>query len=410
VGSGQSFKVKNESGAAAFSFKNEGQGVEYVMHADGWGQGVFCVTGLNMPHALVAKNGAVGINGAAADWDASETRIGGDDCYVNELHIAGAAYVDCGTGEKQLADVDSCVLITGGVMSGTLTLAGPPTTANDAATKGYVDTATNGCITSCVRRVGDTMSGALVFSNVYGDGVRFLYGDNEHTIATDGDNFMQISRLGSTNNGAGYWWRLSSPSDNGGNLYDVLWLTRRPEYTNYLHNTALRLFHPLIMDSQRIVEVGTPQSGSDAATKAYVDAMASTVSSTGDWHVGASGSARDIIIENDGGFIRTATGSGINLRLKADQNNGGQIVMHSPVSLPGKAGKILDVCTINGYTVQNSNCRADSIVVITPIVAAATPPLYAVSTQVGSFTVQSYTVTGNNGQQQWSFNYLIINP
>jgi hypothetical protein len=157
VGSGQSFKVKNESGAAAFSFKNEGQGVEYVMHADGWGQGVFCVTGLNMPHALVAKNGAVGINGAAADWDASETRIGGDDCYVNELHIAGAAYVDYGTGEKQLADIESCVMRSGGVMSGTLTLAGPPTTANDAATKAYVDGATNAVLSTGINGCADVI-------------------------------------------------------------------------------------------------------------------------------------------------------------------------------------------------------------------------------------------------------------
>jgi hypothetical protein len=70
-------------------------------------------------------------------------------------------------------------------------------------------------------------------------------------------------------------------------LYHTMWLTHREEYSNYLHQTAMRLFHPLIMDTQRIVEVGAPIGDLDAANKSYVDSRTNICSTThpaaGEW-------------------------------------------------------------------------------------------------------------------------------
>jgi len=79
---------------------------------------------------------------------------------------------------------------------------------------------------------------------------------NLHLIRSDGNNFGFSSQMSQTNSGCGFWWTMKNPVDGS---YNALWLTRRPEYSNYLHNTALRLFHPLIMDGQDIVEVGEIQ-------------------------------------------------------------------------------------------------------------------------------------------------------
>lgn len=56
----------------------------------------------------------------------------------------------------------TAVLKTGDTMTGTLTLSGSPSGTNDAATKGYVDTAVAGVdLSSRVAKAGDTMTGAL---------------------------------------------------------------------------------------------------------------------------------------------------------------------------------------------------------------------------------------------------------
>jgi hypothetical protein len=128
------------------------------------------------------------------------------------------------------------------------------------------------------------------------------------------------------------------------------------------------------------------------------------ITSTGDWHVGSASNANHIVMENDSGFIMAKSGSGNSLRLMADHANGGQIVLHSPVAVPGMAGRVTSVNTQNGYMVSNSYCRETSVVMITPVYDAdETVPAYSVAVSNNSFTV-------HGDSADWSFNYLIMHP
>ena len=119
---------------------------------------------------------------------------------------------------------------------------------------------------------GDTItSGSLTFSNAYGNGIVFKKDGNKHVISTDGGNFNFLTSQIDQNGNCGYWWRMKNPAENNGNYYHALWLTRRQAYSNYTHNTALRLFHPLLMNDEQIHFLADPADPQDAATKSYVD-------------------------------------------------------------------------------------------------------------------------------------------
>jgi hypothetical protein len=115
-------------------------------------------------------------------------------------------------------------------------------------------------------------------------------------------------------------------------------------------------------------------------------------------------------MENDNSFIMSKTGSGNNLRLIADHANGGQIVMHSPVAMPGTVGKITGVSIgTSGYTVTNNYCRETSVVILTAVNSdndtGDVPDKYWVYPSSNYFKVFDGGFTA-----AWSFNYVIINP
>ena len=129
-------------------------------------------------------------------------------------------------------------------------------------------------------------------------------------------------------------------------------------------------------------------------------AVTGSITCAGNWHVGSASNANHLIMENDSSFIMAKSGSGNNLRLMADNANGGQIVMHAPVSMPGMVGRITSVNASAGYVVNNSYCRETSVVIITPV--GTTPIAISVVPANGSFSV--------HGSASCTFNYLIVNP
>ena len=168
------------------------------------------------------------------------------------------------------------------IVSGNITC-NDPIKNNHAATKQYVDNSVSNSIGgNYVKNNGDTMSGSITFTNRPVNGVNFhyehwkkphyaAYRTNRFNLFSDGNNLISSVRMWQTNSGCGYWWKLHTPVENNGNWYDALWLTRRPEYSNYTHNTALKLFHPLLMNNEQIHFLADPSDPQDAATKAYID-------------------------------------------------------------------------------------------------------------------------------------------
>jgi len=152
-----------------------------------------------------------------------------------------------------------------------------------SATKNYIDNSVSNVISgNYVKNDGDIMSGSITFTNRSVNGINYhyehwktpdfpAYRTNRFNLFSDGNNLISSVRMWQTNSGCGYWWKLHTPIENNGNWYDALWLTRRPEYSNYTHNTALRLFHPLLMNNEQIHFLADPSDPQDAATKAYID-------------------------------------------------------------------------------------------------------------------------------------------
>jgi hypothetical protein len=76
--------------------------------------------------------------------------------------------------------------------------------------------------------------------------------------------------------------------------------------------------------------------------------------------------------------------------------------------MPGLVGQVKNVDTdTDRYAVPNSNCRANSVVMITPVYSdepgEALPTSYSVEAVNGGFYVRGDST-------QWSFNYMIVNP
>lgn len=293
-----------------------------------------------------------------------------------------------------------------------------PSQASDAATKGYVDGATNWLAGNYVKRNGDTMTGNLRIYKVHPE----LYDEREGF--TDLKIRSQSYGVGESPSGVSSLTLLAkATADQGGNAYAQ---TIVEAFVDGEEATASVKLYPhgygqmydayIDASGVQIRNMDTPSEPSHAATKAYVDAATNAMSWgvgftniwPGDWHVGNASTANHIIIENDAGFIMAKPDTGNSLRLKADHANGGQIVMQSPVALPGMVGTVSGANTVSGYTVNNSNCRANSIIMITPVYDAShatMPSTYTVEAADGSFKVR-----GGSTANDWSFNYMIVNP
>ena len=211
-----------------------------------------------------------------------------------------------------------------------------------------------------------------------------------------------------------FWsaWSKIWAANNKLNIKGMDGITFYDNYNGKTRKLVEFTANKITLNGQRITGLSSdnPTDDSDVVTKKYVDEVASSLNVTNsDWHVGTESDARNIIIENDAGMIKTKEGTGNSLRLKADHLNGGQIVMHSPVSMPGMAGKVTAEPTDDGRGIINPNCQASSVVIITPT-SPNHPAYYYITTENGKFTVTSQNFNEDpNYARTWSFNYLIIN-
>ena len=169
-----------------------------------------------------------------------------------------------------------------------------PVAASEAATKAYVDSrdvAGHDCWTNGIGEVLAATNACIDFHGFAFDRslnnqsiTRYMdCGGGLTNITTDGSDGYHSTfygRYGDMYGGPhkdyahGIWWRFNDPTNGE---YQVLWAVQRLEYSNYLHSTAIRMFHPLIMDTQNIVNVAWPINAMDAATKGFVDAATSGI-------------------------------------------------------------------------------------------------------------------------------------
>jgi hypothetical protein len=217
--------------------------------------GLPSVPNLDASHMLVTATGAASSQ-KLADLAAGMLPTAGG-VMTGTLTLAGNPMAALQAAPKQYVDLQAATAlpVAGGTMTGTLTLAGDPTIALQAATKEYVDTQ----VGTALPKAGGTMTGALALS---ADPVASVQAATKHYVDS------QV---------------LTSLPVSGGTMTGALTLVGNP--TTALHAAAKQYVDAQAAAalpvsggtmSGALMLASNPATALQAATKAYVDSQLAT--------------------------------------------------------------------------------------------------------------------------------------
>ncbi|MDB4726433.1 hypothetical protein OAF54_03260, partial [bacterium] len=153
-----------------------------------------------------------------------------------------------------------------------------PTNPQDAATKAYADSLTGittpGSTTlNNIVRWGDITGDSLLNTGITIDNSDNITGVNSLNNVTSTE-LSQLETIGATVISADNWAKLTSLNQDLGTTDDVTFNSLTTTTTLSVTTSASISGGTLNMNSNKIVSLGAPTAGTDAATKAYVDSVA----------------------------------------------------------------------------------------------------------------------------------------